>query len=126
MATAPSSPITWTRLPTTTPTVGPDLYYAQAASSVGTSTIYAVSGAPPLSILDGAAPTGATGVTWSAVSATGAIGPTLAWCSLGSAAGLYLGPSGLSYDGAIGPTGPTGPTGATGATGATGPTGPGP
>lgn len=126
MASAPTSPITWTTLEATNPTVGPAVQYAVTSGggvagvfySCGGSTIYQPGGVTP-SVSD---------VTWSSIapSSTGTQA-TILWCSIDTNAGLYLGPSGLLYDGSVagptGPSGPTGPTGATGATGATGPTG---
>lgn len=98
--TPPTSPLTWTKISCTDGS-GPDLYYASATSSVGTSAIYQVSGGRALVVAAGATPD-VTAMTWTtlAASTSGAPGAVLSYAPIASSAhGLYLLPGGdLSYE----------------------------
>lgn len=102
LPTPPTSPLTWTRVPSANPGVGPDLYYTSATSSIGASRIYQVAGGTPLVVASGVAPDGPT-VTWTKLAGTGGstIGPDLYYVPIEASGshGLYLLPGGrLAYE----------------------------
>ncbi len=97
LPTAPTSPLTWTKIPCTDGS-GPDLYYTSATSSVGTTILAMVGGGSRASVLS-AAPD-VTTVTWTKLLPTGADGAALAYAPLVSSGhGAYLLPGGdLRYE----------------------------
>lgn len=102
LPTPPTSPLTWTKVASANPSVGPDLYYTTAISSIGTSKIYQVTGGIPLVVASGVTPDGPT-VTWTKLEGNGGstIGPALGYVPIEASGshGLYLLPGGrLSYE----------------------------
>lgn len=97
LPTAPTSPLTWTKISCTDGT-GPDLYYTSATSSIGT-TYFAAVGNGSRVVKIGAAPD-VTAVSWTLLSplASGAPGAALAYAGIVDAGhGVYLLPGGDLY-----------------------------
>lgn len=95
LPTAPTG-ITWTKVTSLNPHVGPDVYYGTATSSIGASIFVTAGGCAP--IIVSAAPD-VTTVTWVAVPATGS-GPAMAYGPIVAATthALYLSGGRLSFE----------------------------
>jgi hypothetical protein len=98
MATAPTVPFAYTTLAATNPSVGPDVRFHVPVNG-GTAGVHFQAGNSAI-FVPGADTPGVSEITWAACAPSVANGaPTLLWCSIAAGAGLYYGPSGLSYDG---------------------------
>jgi hypothetical protein len=86
MATAPTSPITWTSLPATNPSVGPHLAYS--AQSSGTLLVAVT--APNSATATGTELTPGADVTWVELASADSVMGTVLFASLDTSVAVYL------------------------------------
>lgn len=97
LPTAPTGPVTWTRVPSANPSVGPALLYASITSGVGSTVFVCAEGGVPVAAIA----IDVASITWTALSPSTSPGGALAWAGInsGSSKGVYLLPGGrLHYD----------------------------